>query len=103
MQEKLRDILLKPAVTLDGHRVSCSANIEQAADAEQVKANGAEGVGLFRTEYLFINRERLPTEEQQYQAYRAGRRGPQAAAGRHPHAGSGRRQVPGAPAGAARR
>jgi len=47
-----------------------NANIEQAADAEQVKANGAEGVGLFRTEYLFLNREHLPGEEQQYQAYR---------------------------------
>jgi phosphotransferase system enzyme I (PtsI) len=71
LQEKLRDILLKPAVTLDGHRVFLSANIEKAADAEQVKANGAEGVGLFRTEYLFINGDRLPGEEQQYQAYRA--------------------------------
>jgi phosphotransferase system enzyme I (PtsI) len=70
LQEKLRDILLKPAVTLDGHRVLLSANIEQAADAEAVKANGAEGVGLFRTEYLFINREHPPGEEQQYQAYR---------------------------------
>ena len=70
LQEKLRDIQLKPAVTLDGHRVFLSANIEQPADAEAVKANGAEGVGLFRTEYLFINREHLPDEEQQYQAYR---------------------------------
>lgn len=70
LQEKLRDILLKPAVTLDGHRVFLSANIEQAADADQVKANGAEGVGLFRTEYLFINHDRLPSEEQQYAAYR---------------------------------
>ncbi len=70
LQEKLRDILLKPAVTLDGHRVFLSANIEQAADAEEVKANGADGVGLFRTEYLFINCDHLPTEEQQYQAYR---------------------------------
>src|SRR5207249_4862403 len=70
LQEKLRDILLKPAVTLDGHHVFLSANIEQAADAQDVKANGAEGVGLFRTEYLFINCDRLPTEEQQYQAYR---------------------------------
>src|ERR1043166_2580842 len=70
LQEKLRDILLKPAVTLDGHRVLLSANIEPAADAEAVKANGAEGVGLFRTEYLFINREHPPGEEQQYQAYR---------------------------------
>ena len=71
LQEKLRDILLKPAVTLDGHRVLLSANIEQAADVESVKAYGAEGVGLFRTEYLFIDRDHLPNEEQQYQAYRS--------------------------------
>jgi phosphotransferase system enzyme I (PtsI) len=70
LQEKLRDILFKPAVTLDGHGVVLSANIEQAADAAEVKANGAEGVGLFRTEYLFINSEHPPGEEEQYQAYR---------------------------------
>ncbi|MCX6911557.1 MAG: phosphoenolpyruvate--protein phosphotransferase, partial [Verrucomicrobia bacterium] len=70
LQQRLRDLLSEPAVTLDGQRVLLSANIEQAADAEQVKANGAEGVGLFRTEYLFLNRERLPGEEQQYQSYR---------------------------------
>jgi phosphoenolpyruvate-protein phosphotransferase (PTS system enzyme I) len=71
LQEKLRDILLKPAVTLDGHRVFLSANIEQAGDTEQVKANGAEGVGLFRTEYLFINQDVPPSEDQQFEAYRA--------------------------------
>jgi phosphotransferase system enzyme I (PtsI) len=71
LQEKLRDVLSKPAVTLDGQRVFLSANIEQPADAEQVKANGAEGVGLYRTEYLFLNQDRLPTEQQQYEAYRA--------------------------------
>jgi phosphotransferase system enzyme I (PtsI) len=70
LQEKLRDITVKPAVTLDGHRVLLSANIEQAEDAESVAASGAEGVGLFRTEYLFINRDDLPTEEEQYQSYR---------------------------------
>jgi phosphotransferase system enzyme I (PtsI) len=70
LAEKLRDILLKPAVTLDGHRVFLSANIEQADDAEAVKESGAEGVGLFRTEYLFINCDKLPTEEQQYESYR---------------------------------
>ena len=70
LQQRLRDLLTEPAVTLDGHRVLLNANIEQAADAEQVKANGAEGVGLFRTEYLFLNREHLPGEEQQYQSYR---------------------------------
>jgi phosphoenolpyruvate-protein phosphotransferase (PTS system enzyme I) len=69
LEEKLRDVQAKPAVTLDGHRVILSANIEQAADAEEVRASGAEGVGLFRTEFLFINRESLPTEEEQYQAY----------------------------------
>ena len=47
LQQTLRDILREPAVTLDGHHVFLGANIEQAADAEQVKANGAEGVGLF--------------------------------------------------------
>src|SRR6516164_5412888 len=70
LQEKLRDILLKPAVTLDGHRVCLSSNIESPADKETVKANGAEVVRLFRTEYLFINRELPPAEEQQYEAYR---------------------------------
>jgi len=70
LQEKLRDILLKPALTLDGHRVFLAANVEGAGDADAVKDCGAEGVGLFRTEYLFINRDTLPTEEEQYQAYR---------------------------------
>jgi phosphoenolpyruvate-protein phosphotransferase (PTS system enzyme I) len=70
LQQTLRDILHDPAVTLDGHHIVLSANIEQASDAEQVKANGAEGVGLFRTEYLFLNHDRLPGEEEQYQAYR---------------------------------
>ena len=71
LKEKLRDTLDKPAVTLDGVRITLSANIEQASDAEAVKSCGAEGVGLFRTEYLFINRDRLPTEDEQYQEYRA--------------------------------
>ena len=73
-EEKLRETLLKPAITLDGHRVCLSANIEHEADAETVKSNGAEGVGLFRTEYLFIERGRPPSEEQQYQAYIAAAR-----------------------------
>src|ERR1035437_3817590 len=69
LQQRLRDLLHEPAITLDGHRVLVNANIEHAA-AEQVKPNGAEGVGLFRTESLFLNRDRLPGEEQQYQVYR---------------------------------
>ena len=69
LEEKLKDIQGHPAVTIDGHRVVLSANVEQPADAVEVRANGAEGVGLFRTEYLFINRETMPTEEEQFQAY----------------------------------
>ena len=79
LQEKLRDIREEPAVTLDGVHITLSANIEQASDAEHVRACGAEGVGLFRTEYLYLNRETLPTEEEQYQAYR------QVAAALRPH------------------
>jgi len=70
LEEKLRDAISQPAVTLDGQHVSLSANIEQAEDGDTVLACGAEGVGLFRTEYLFINRDSLPTEEEQFQAYR---------------------------------
>lgn len=70
LEEKLREVRDQPAVTLDGVRTIVSANIEQPSDAESVKASGSEGVGLFRTEYLFINRETLPTEEEQYEAYR---------------------------------
>jgi phosphotransferase system enzyme I (PtsI) len=70
LEEKLRDLVEKPAVTLDGHRVFLSANIEQAADTQAVIDSGAEGVGLFRTEYLYISRDHLPGEQEQYQAYR---------------------------------
>ena len=70
LREKLRDVQRQPAVTLDGTRVGLSANIEGADDADAVVACGAEGVGLFRTEYLFINRTVLPSEEEQYVAYR---------------------------------
>ena len=70
LEEKLREIQHQPAVTLDGKSIRLSANIEDPADTEAVIAHGAEGVGLFRTEYLFINRESLPTEEEQYQSYR---------------------------------
>ena len=70
LEEKLREIQRQPAVTLDGKIIHLSANIEDQNDIEAVIANGAEGVGLFRTEFLFINRESLPTEEEQYKVYR---------------------------------
>jgi phosphotransferase system enzyme I (PtsI) len=69
LQEKLQDLHNKPAVTLDGTPIVLSANIEQADEFEAVKACGAEGIGLFRTEYLYLNRETLPSEQEQYEAY----------------------------------
>lgn len=70
-EERLQEIRSQPAVTLDGNRVVLSANLEFAEDAPAVREAGAEGVGLFRTEYLFLHGERLPDEEAQYAAYRA--------------------------------
>jgi phosphotransferase system enzyme I (PtsI) len=60
-----------PAETLDGVRVSLLANIEKADEVELVRNYQADGVGLFRTEYLFLNTDRLPDEEQQFEAYAA--------------------------------
>lgn len=71
LADKLSDLRDKPARTLDGVRIILSANIEHPSDTELVKEYGAEGVGLFRTEYLFIHRDTLPTEEEQYEAYAA--------------------------------
>jgi phosphotransferase system enzyme I (PtsI) len=61
----------KPAATIDGHHVEVVANIAGVASAEVALEFGAEGVGLLRTEYLFLNRQSMPTEEEQYREYRA--------------------------------
>ncbi|PAW84180.1 MAG: phosphoenolpyruvate--protein phosphotransferase [Pedosphaera sp. Tous-C6FEB] len=69
-EQRLQEIHDQPAVTLDGAQITLSANVEEATDAAEVKIAGGEGVGLFRTEFLFLNRSTLPSEEEQYQAYR---------------------------------
>ena len=70
IEESLDEIRTEPANTLDGHTIILSANIERAGDVEAVRKSGATGVGLFRTEFLFINRSDLPNEEEQFQAYK---------------------------------
>ncbi len=65
---KLKDL---PAITLDGHQVEVCANIGTVRDVAGAERNGAEGVGLYRTEFLFMDRDALPTEEEQFQAYKA--------------------------------
>lgn len=69
-EERLRSLRDQPAVTLDGYRVLLAANIESPEDMQAVSSSGAEGVGLFRTEYLFLNQPEFPDEETQYRAYR---------------------------------
>lgn len=65
---KLKDL---PAITLDGHHVEVCANIGTVRDVAGAERNGAEGVGLYRTEFLFMDRESLPSEQEQFEAYKA--------------------------------
>ncbi|KIF51382.1 phosphoenolpyruvate-protein phosphotransferase PtsI [Vibrio owensii] len=64
---KLKDL---HAETTDGHRVEVCGNIGTVKDCDGIIRNGGEGVGLYRTEFLFMDRDALPTEEEQYQAYK---------------------------------
>ena len=57
-------------VTSDGIHIELAANIGTPKDLEGVRANGAEGIGLYRTEFLYMGRDQLPTEDEQYQAYK---------------------------------
>jgi len=69
-REKLKRLKTAPTATLDGTRVQLMANIELPTDIEPVKASGAGGIGLFRSEFVFMNRRELPDEDEQYEAYR---------------------------------
>jgi multiphosphoryl transfer protein len=70
-QEAARRAGQEPGRTADGRRIEVVANIGSPQDVATALAYGAEGVGLFRTEFLFLNRSEAPDEEEQYQAYRA--------------------------------
>ena len=69
-QQKLRRLRRNRATTIDGADIELSANIELPEDVSSAKENGATGVGLFRTEFLFLNRGDLPSEDEQFEAYR---------------------------------
>ncbi len=70
-RQKLKRLRSTRATTLDGVDVELHANIEFPSDVEQVRRSGATGIGLFRSEFLFMNRPDLPDEEEQFAAYRA--------------------------------
>lgn len=70
-ESRLLEANRQPAVTLDGVNVSLMANIEQADDVTKAKSYFADGIGLYRTEFLFLNTARLPSEQEQFVAYKA--------------------------------
>jgi len=69
-QRQLQRLKRVPAVTLDGEEIQLEANLELPRELEQALAAGAQGLGLVRSEFLFMNREDLPDEEEQYRAFR---------------------------------
>ncbi len=70
MRDRFDDIKDLPAETVDGHRVTIMANLELHEEIPMILKRGAQGVGLYRTEYFYMNRVDLPSEEEQYEAYR---------------------------------
>jgi phosphotransferase system enzyme I (PtsI) len=76
-EKKLRGVTEKflsakdlPAVTLDGKKIEISGNIEFPEEVPSVKLHGGEGIGLYRTEFFYMNRKDLPTEDEHYKAYK---------------------------------
>jgi len=69
-KESDKKLAFKPAVTVDGYQVEIVANVGNPSDALTALENGAEGIGLLRTEFLFLDRRKEPDEDEQYQAYK---------------------------------
>ncbi len=74
-RKKLKRLRTARANTLDGSVIELHANIEKPEDIVEAKENGATGIGLFRSEFLFLNRDHLPDEEEQFTAYRTAAEG----------------------------
>ncbi len=69
-RERLKELKGLSAITSDGRNIMLYANIGNLSDVKAVKENGADGIGLFRTEFIFMERESLPSEEEQLEIYR---------------------------------
>ena len=69
VEDKLEALRETASTTLDGRHITLSANIEMPGDVDLVKQSGAEGIGLYRTEFFYLNKEELPNEEEQYENY----------------------------------
>ena len=89
---QLTELRETKSTTRDGRHIVLSANIELPNDVEAVAANGAEGIGLYRTEFLYLNRATLPSEEEQFEIYRTVAEQVAPASADHPDLRSRRRQ-----------
>ena len=69
-KKALKVLVSAKSITTDGHQVELAGNIGGVKDAEQVLTNGGEGVGLFRTEFLYMDNDHFPTEEEQFEVYK---------------------------------
>jgi phosphoenolpyruvate-protein phosphotransferase (PTS system enzyme I) len=69
VEEKLTELRETVSTTVDGRHIILSANIELPMEVEMVRMSGAEGIGLYRTEFFYLNKEALPDEEEQYRNY----------------------------------
>ena len=70
LKQKLKEMNRLPAVTTDGRQVQLYANVGSLKDVEMAKQQGAEGVGLFRSEFLYMESSRFPTEQEQFEIYK---------------------------------
>jgi len=70
-RQELKKLVQQPSITPDEHQVELVANIGNPQDALVAVTNGAEGIGLYRTEFLYMGRQELPSEEEQFEAYKA--------------------------------
>jgi phosphotransferase system enzyme I (PtsI) len=70
-RKRLKGLKTTAATTLDGVSIELFANIETPSDVDHVRANGAHGIGLYRSEFLFLGRDDLPVEEEQFRAYKS--------------------------------
>ncbi len=92
IEQELKELVKLPAETTDGHAVSLQANIEFPYEIDDGLARGASGIGLYRTEFLYMASEHEPSEEDHYQCLRRRAAAAGGPAAGHPHAGPGRRQ-----------
>jgi len=69
LERKLQEIRDLPCITLDGREIELSANLEFSDEVESVKSHGAKGIGLYRTDYIYLKRNRLPGEDEQMEEY----------------------------------